>query len=100
MAEDNGVAPTHVLERKYAAMLPTRYDALRDREVDAASRPDDKELDIEVLQMRSVSQHRAFLEGWRGSIPPELVAVYLGIVGRHNRSLESLPSRVDKRTPP
>ena len=70
-------------------MLATRYDALRVREVDAASRPDDKELDIEVLQMRSASQHHAFLEGWRGSIPPELVAVYLGIVGRHNRSLES-----------
>ena len=89
LAEDNGVAPAHVLAREYAPMLATRYDALRVREVDAASRPDDKELDIEVLQMRSASQHHAFLEGWRGSIPPELVAVYLGIVGRHNRSLES-----------
>ena len=89
LAEDNGVAPAHVLARGYARLLPTRNDALGGREVYAANRPDDEELDIEVLRARSVSQHRAFLEGWRGSIPPELVAVYLGIAGRYNRSLES-----------
>ncbi len=89
LAEDNGVAPAHVLAREYALMLPTRNDALRAREVDAANSRDDEELDIEVLRATSVSQHRAYLEGWRGSIPPELVAVYLGVAGWHNRPLES-----------
>ena len=88
LAEDNGVAATHVLERVYAPMLPPQSDALGGGEIHPAGRPDDEELDIEDLRRMSVDQHRAFLESWRGSIPPELVAVYLSVVGRHNRSLQ------------
>ena len=70
IAEDNGVAAAHVLAREYAALLPTRNDDLPGREVHPNNGPEDDELDIEVLRTRSVSQHREFLEGWRGSIPP------------------------------
>ena len=89
IAEDNGVGAMHVLAREYAALLPARNDNLRGREVHPNNDPEDDELDIEVLRTKSVSQHREFLESWRGSIPPELVAVYLGVVGRKDRSLES-----------
>ena len=89
LAEDNGVAPGHVLARERASMLATGYDESRDREVDDASNPDDKELDIEVLRAKSACQHRAFLERWRGNVPPELMAVYLAVVGRDSRSLRS-----------
>ena len=88
LAEDNGVAATHVLARVYAPMLPPQSDALGGGEINPAGRPDDEELDIEDLRRASVDQHRAFLESWRISIPPELVAVYLSVVGRHNGSLQ------------
>ena len=89
IAEDNGVAAAHVLAHEYAALLPIRNDDLLGHEAHPNNGSEDDELDIEVLRTRSVSQHREFLEGWRGSIPPELVAVYLGVVGRNNPSLES-----------
>ena len=89
LAEDNGVASTHVLAHEYKLLLLTRNDVLRVRGIDADNSPDDEESDIEVLGTRSVTQHREFLEGWRGNIPPELVVVYLGVVGWHNESLES-----------
>ena len=90
LAEDNGVADTHVLGRVYAPMLSPQTDALGggDIRTKSAGRPDDEELDIEDLRRKSVDQHRAFLECWRGRIPPELVAVYLSVVGRHNGLLQ------------
>ncbi len=87
LAEDNGVAATHVLARVYAPMLPPQNDASGGGEINAVEL-DDEESDIEVLQKTSVDQHRAFLECWRGSIPPELVAVYLSVAGRHNKMLQ------------
>ena len=88
LAEDNGVAPAHVLADAYAAMIPGRKETVDDRDVDEARSADEEELDIEVLRTSSVTQHREFLKGWSGSVPPELVAVYLGIAGRHNQSMD------------
>ena len=88
-AEGIGVAPAHMLVGECAAMLPARNEVLSDHEVGDAAGPDDEIFDIEVLRKKSVEQHRAFLEEWRGSIPPELVAVYLGIVGRHTPSIKA-----------
>ena len=88
LAEDSGVAPTHVLAHVYAPMLPPQSHSLGGGAIKAAGRPDDEELDIEDLRRTSLDQHRAFLECWRGSIPSELVVVYLSVVGRHNESLQ------------
>ena len=89
LAEDNGVSPAHVLAGSYAAMLPMRTEATDDRGGDCGHGEDDEELDIEILRTRSVARLRGFLGGWRGSIPSELVTVFLGIVGQHNGALES-----------
>ena len=45
-------------------------------------------LDIDKLRERSLEQHRDFLEDWRNSaVPPELVVVYLSIVGAGHKGL-------------
>ena len=87
--ESNGVAPAHVLADTYATMLPpVRDEPMDDQEVDDTSGIDEKWSGITSLQNKSVRQHRDFLKGWRNLIPPELVAVYLKIAGRHNPSME------------
>lgn len=87
VVEDNGVAPTHVLAREYASLLPKVNATVGRDEIDAQNGADDVQLDIDELRNKSVDQHRGFLNGWRGRIPEGLVAVYLDIIGRHNLSL-------------
>ena len=86
VAEDNGIAPAYVLADVYATMLPIGSEPLDYHGIDDTNGTDEEELDAH--QENSVVQHRRFLDGWQNLVPPELVAIYLGIAGRHNPLME------------
>ena len=90
VAEDSGIAPAYVLADVYAKMLSIRREPSDDHGVDDTNGTDDEELDV---HQNSVEQHRRFLDGWRNQVPPELVAIYLGIAGRHNPLMEKYRAR-------
>ena len=84
LVEDNGVVPEHVLAPEYASILPSVTDAVWCQNIDAQNDAYDEQFDVEETRNKSVAQHRKFLDGWRGLIPEELVAVYLDVVWRQN----------------
>lgn len=86
VAEGNGIAPGYVLADAYATMLPIRSEPLDDHGIDDTNGTDEERLDD--YQKNSVEQHRRFLDNWRDLVPSELVAIYLGIAGRHNPLME------------
>ena len=84
VAEGNGVALEYVLKDKYARMLSNASQVRPYTSVDEPTIGNDEE----DFEQASVRQHREFLESWRSRVPSELVAVYLGIAGRHNQSMK------------
>ena len=99
----NGIAPTHVLDRKLARMLrERRAGAAADGALDAsqtsptgpsqessaplsAVRSHDgfTKVDLNALETESAEEQRGFLEPWKGHLPADLVIVYLGLIGRY-----------------
>jgi hypothetical protein len=86
IASGEGIASSHVLEPSYAALFA------RDREDRAAASASASvahegystvaAVDETDLDEASADGHRKALEPWRGHIPPDLVILYLGLVGR------------------
>lgn len=83
VAEGNGVALEYVLKDRYARILSSANQARPYASVVDPTFGNDEE----NFEQASVRQHRKFLESWRNRVPSELVAVYLGIAGRHNPSM-------------
>ena len=52
--------------------------------LDATSRkpPNFETVDLAHLEAKAAEQHRSFLRPWRAHIPPDLVIVYIGLIGR------------------
>lgn len=87
--EDNGVAAEHVLAPDYASVLSIRNGASTDPVADVPNDGTGVQTDddlawstIDHLLRESVTQHRSFLEPWRGRVPPELVLAYLVFIER------------------
>ena len=99
----NGIAPTHVLDRKLARMLrKRRAGAAADGALDAsqtsptgpsqessaplsAVRSHDgfTKVDLNALEVESAEEQCRFLKPWKGRLPADLVIVYLGLIGRY-----------------
>ena len=100
--EANGIAPTHVLEPDLARLLrkrrgddtpdgspdttPTSSDESDGSSAppcDAQNRDGLIDVDLAMLEAESAEEQRRFLKPWKDRVPPDLVIVYLALIGRY-----------------
>ena len=100
--EASGIAPTHVLEPNLARLLrkrrgddtpdgssdttPTSSDESDGSSAplrDAQNRDGLIDVDLAMLEAESAEEQRRFLEPWKDHVPPDLVIVYLALIGRY-----------------
>ena len=88
----DGVAPMHVLAKKYASYLSkqgsqkspvssTDHASENSHNNDSFSR-EIKNEDLQNLETKIANQQCKFLQDWKGRLPPDLVIIYLGLIGR------------------
>ena len=93
VADDNGVAATHVLDRTCAEMMPIRTTgtenapAATPNGVSGAPKPSipnhSPTSRLSDLDTESAARQQPFLVAWRRRVPEDLIAVYLGLIGRY-----------------
>lgn len=93
IADDNGLAATHVLDRACAEKIPTRTTG--DESAPTAipngvsGAPEPSILGhrttrkLADLDKESAAQQREFLLAWSRRVPEDLIVVYLGLIGRY-----------------
>lgn len=93
LEDGDGVSPEHVLAREYSSKIRPRqdgagYQTLKCGQTDISEavttspRVEIRPADLNEIEARSATQHRAFLQAWRGRVPSDLVIIYLGLIGR------------------
>ena len=93
VADDNGVAATHVLDRACAEMMPIRTTSADNAPVATPNGvPDAPTPSIPIhsptsrlsdLDSESAARQQQFLVAWRRRVPEDLIVVYLGLMGRY-----------------
>jgi len=97
--DGNGIESTYLLAAEHASILRQNDSDSRPavdgvergpiRSVETSDRGDVRTVDLAQLEERAAVKLRSFLEPWRNRVPPDLIVVFLGLLGR-NHSIRTL----------
>ncbi len=121
--DGNGIHSTYLLAAEHASIL-RQYDSDPRSAVDGvdsgpihsvekSDRGDVRTVDLPHLEGRAAAKLRSFLQPWRNRVPPDLIVVFLGLLGRNHSfrtlaeewsaettaDIETLWADLDKRFP-
>ena len=92
--DGEGLEPSYVLARNCAFLLRASRGRIESepglapnpvsRDVPSRKQLNFEAVDLAHIESKVADQHRSFLRPWRAHLPPDLVIVYLGLIGRQD----------------